>query len=245
MKYLQKTKIAIGALYGPPKIPFLAFEKIFDSLIYVYSRYQHTILLGDFNVNMLQDNSPEVRALNNHIIEPFDLVQLIKSPTRITETSSTLIDLILVSREENVLFSGACDAPGISDHHFTYLAYNIKKEKEKPKIVKTRCFKNFNFEGFGQYVEKLNWESIIGVGNINTKVTILENMINEALDKYAPFKTFTIRKSGNTPWIDEKIKGSMDERDKAKDSFNATGNETCHDIYRVLKNGVTKMMRDA
>ena len=239
----KKTKIAVGVFYKPPKIPYACFEKVFDSLLYIYSKYQNTILLGDFNVNMLNADSLEVRALNNFIIDPFELTQLVKSPTRITEKSSTLIDLMFVSKEENVLFSGSCDAPGISDHHFTYLAYNVKKEKFKPKIVKSRTFKNFDFEGFQRHAENINWESIIMVGDVNTKVTILENLINEALDPFAPVKTFTVRKPGGTPWITEEIKEKMDLRDKAKDSFNKTGDTKFFDAFKILRNGVTSLSR--
>ena len=239
----KKDKIAVGVLYKPPKIPHASFEKIFDNLISVYSKYQHTILLGDFNINMLHPESPEVKSLNDLIIEPFNLEQIIKSPTRISETSRTLIDLILVSKPENVLFSDVCDASGISDHHFTYLAYNIKKDKVKPRIVKARDFRNFDRDGFNNVIEHINWESIAFVGNVNTKVTILENFINQALDKYAPFKTFTVRKHGGTPWITDEIKEKMDERDKAKDTFNFTGDQKFFDMYKILKNGVISMMR--
>ena len=239
------AKIAVGVFYKPPKIPYACFEKVFDSLLFIHSKYQHTILLGDFNVNLMVPESLEARALNNFVTEPFDLKQLIKTPTRITETSKTLIDHIYVGREQNVLFAGATDAPGISDHHFTYVAYNIKKEKVKPKIIKTRDFKNFDLEGFKRYAEFINWESIIFVGDVNTKVTILENLINQALDPFAPYKTFTIRKPGGTPWISDEIKERMDQRDKAKDSFNKTGDQRFLDVFRILKNGVNSMLRKA
>ena len=241
----NKTKIAIGFFYKPPKIPYACFEKVFDSLLYIYSKYQHTLLVGDFNINMLTPESLEARALNNFITEPFDLKQLIGTPTRITQTSRTLIDLIFVSRENNVLFSGTADPPGINDHHFTYVVYNIKKEKMKPKVLSMRDFKNFDFEGFKNYAETINWESIIHVGDINTKVTVLENLINQALDPFAPFKTFTIRKPGGTPWLTTEIKEKMDRRDQAKDAFNTTGDERFLERFKVLKNGITSMLRKA
>ena len=241
----KNAKIAVGVFYKPPKIPYACLEKVFDSLLHIHTKYEHTIFLGDFNINMLEKESLEVKALNNFIIEPFDLTQLIKEPTRITQHSRTLIDLILVGKDENVLFSGCCDAPGISDHHFTYMAYNIKKEKFKPQIVKSRVFKNFDFKAFSEYTEKLNWESIISVSNINTKVTILENLIKQALDIFAPFKTFTIRKPGGTPWITDEIKEKMSERDKAKDAFNVTGDTKFHEAFKILRNGVTSMLRKA
>ena len=241
----KNAKIAVGVFYKPPKIPYACLEKVFDSLLHIHTKYEHTIFLGDFNINMLEKESLEVKALNNFIIEPFDLTQLIKEPTRITQHSRTLIDLILVGKDENVLFSGCFDAPGISDHHFTYMAYNIKKEKFKPQIVKSRVFKNFDFKAFSEYTEKLNWESIISVSNINTKVTILENLIKQALDIFAPFKTFTIRKPGGTPWITDEIKEKMSERDKAKDAFNVTGDTKFHEAFKILRNGVTSMLRKA
>ena len=243
----NKTKIAVGVFYKPPKIPYACFEKVFDSLLHIYSKYQHTILLGDFNINLMTPESLEAKALNNFITEPFDLKQLIETPTRITQTSRTLIDLIFVGNghEKNVLFSGTTDAPGISDHHFTYVAYNIKKEKAKPKVITCRDFKNFDFNGFNKAAENLNWESIIFVGDLNTKVTILENLINQALDPFAPFKTFTVRKPGGTPWISDEIKEKMDRRDEAKDSFNQTGDQRFYDVFKILKNGVNSMLRKA
>ena len=115
----------------------------------------------------------------------------------------------------------------------------------KPKVLNMRDFKNFDFEGFKNYAENINWESIIHVGDINTKVTILENLINQALDPFAPFKTFTIRKPGGTPWISAEIKEKMDRRDQAKDAFNTTGDERFLERFKVLKNGVNSMLRKA
>ena len=91
--------------------------------------------------------------LLDSFIEPFSLKQLVNKPTRITQTSSTLIDLILVTKPQNALFSGVCDAPGVSDHCFTYVAYSLKKEKFKPYTVTKRDFKNVNWDRFNHDVE--------------------------------------------------------------------------------------------
>ena len=104
-------KVAIGTLYKPPKIPCTAFVQAYDSLVHVYSKYEHTILCGDFNINMLNPNSYEAKTLIDNVIDPFTLTQLINTPTRIAENSKTLIDLLLVNNPKNVLFSRACNAP--------------------------------------------------------------------------------------------------------------------------------------
>ena len=80
-----KCKIAIGTLYKPPKIPCVVFREAYDSLIHIYSKYENTILAGDFNVNLLKNDSYESKVLADSIIEPFSLKQMVTSPTRITE----------------------------------------------------------------------------------------------------------------------------------------------------------------
>ena len=55
---------------------------------------ENIILLGDFNENML--NQRQCKNIKN-IMDTFNLNQLVLSPTRITETTETLIDLVLVS----------------------------------------------------------------------------------------------------------------------------------------------------
>ena len=239
------SKIAIGILYKPPKIPYNTFVQTYDSLLYIYSKYENAILVGDFNVNMLEPHSYDAKALTDYIIDPFGLTQLIKTPTRITEKSKTLIDLMLVNNNKNVLFSGACDAPGISDHFFTYMAYSIKKVKVKPKTIRKRDFRNFDFEGFKKAAEVAHFENIFIVDNIDDKVTILENTISDILDKFAPYRTFKVGKSTSTPWITEAIKAKMDARDQCKTAFNETGNKSYFDQYKTLKNQVTSMMRSS
>ena len=238
-----QSKIAIGTLYKPPRIPCGFFREAYDSLIHIYSKYEHTLLGGDFNINLLNTESYESRVLLDALIEPFSLTQMVKSPTRITDTSKTLIDLILVTRPENVLFTGVCDAPGISDHCFTYCAYNMKRVKSKPYVIRRRNFRNFDKNTFYQAIEMEPWENILHVTNIDDKVLILEKLINDVLDKFAPYKTFVVSNKSATPWITDEILEKMDERDGCKDKFSKTGENKYWDAYKFLRNKVTSMMR--
>ena len=239
------NKLAIGCLYKAPKIPCSVFVNSYDCLIQIYAKYDHTVLLGDFNVNMLDLNSNNSKILLDSIIEPFSLTQFIDKPTRITDKSKTLIDLIFANKPENVLFSSCCDAPGVSDHCITYVAYSLKKEKFKPYKVTKRDFKNVNWAEFHAAVENAPWENILVVNDINDMVTILENYINEILDKYAPFKTFVVKKPNFTPWINKDIRKIMNQRDSVKYDFNVTGNLETHELYKELRNKVTTLRRQA
>ena len=242
---VKHKKIAIGTLYKAPKIPCRVFQEAYESLMHIYTKYEDPILSGDFNVNMFRPESNEYKTLMDSIIEPFELTQLIKTPTRITDKSSTLIDLLLVKKPENVLFSGAVDAPGVSDHFLVYMAYSLKKENFKPISVTRRDFKNFDETGFIRAAETAMWENVFSVDSVNDKVTVFENVFTNLLDTFAPYKSFTIRKPNSTPWLTSEISEVMRERDANKAHFNRTGNTSFHQKYKFLRNKVTGMMRES
>ena len=242
---VNHKKIAIGTFYKAPNIPCKTFYDAYDSLTYIFSKYEDPILAGDFNVNMLNTESADFKKLSDSIIEPFDLKQIIDKPTRITDKSRTLIDLLLVKDLDKVKTFGLCDASGVSDHFLIYMAYNVKKPKFKPVTVTRRDFRKFDLPGFQAAAEIAHWENVFAVQDVNEKVTILENTINGLLDIFAPYKTFKITKPNSTPWLTDEIKQLMNKRDMFKHNFNLTGNKTFESNYKELRNRVTGMMRQS
>ena len=57
------------------------------------------IILGDLNLNMLGRNIDKDWL---HILNSFNLVQMVNMPTRVTKTTQTLIDHIYVTRPDYV-----------------------------------------------------------------------------------------------------------------------------------------------
>ena len=214
-------------------------------LTIVLPAIEDPILTGDFNVNMLDPDSLDFKKLNDSLIEPFNFKQIINKPTRITEKSKTLIDLLFGKDLDRVKTFGLCDASGVSDHFFIYMAYNIKKPKFKPITVTRRDFRKFDLPGFQRAAEVANWENVFAVQDVNDKVTILENTIHDLLDTFAPYKTFKTKKPNSTPWLTDEIKQVMNKRDMFKHNFNLTGNKTFQKNYKELRNKVTGMMRQS
>ncbi len=62
------------------------------------------IILGDFNKKWLDKSATKDK--NN--LENFNLTQLIKEPTRVTSTSQSLIDWILVTHPDRLLKQVSC-----------------------------------------------------------------------------------------------------------------------------------------
>lgn len=119
------VKMAVGVVYRSPLIPYSVFAAIHENIAFVTAKYEHCIIMGDMNIDHLKIDSSPLKFFNTYFTEPFALSQVIEQPTRITNTSSTLIDLMLTSNPENVKVHGVVDTPGISDHCLIFCAYSF------------------------------------------------------------------------------------------------------------------------
>ena len=93
-------------IYGPPNSNTDNFNLIKESIDRACNTNTINIIItGDFNVDI---SKPQ-----NKISEPnhqFNLPQLIVEPTHCTETSSSIIDIILVCNTTNILCSKVADS---------------------------------------------------------------------------------------------------------------------------------------
>ena len=241
-----KIKIAIGVIYKSPLIPYGVYANMHENLVAVTSKYEHCLLIGDMNIDFLKQSSSALKFFKSYVTEPFALTQVINQPTRVTSSTSTLIDLMLTSSPENVKVHGVVDTPGISDHCLTYLSYSIKKPKFKPKMVTRRDMRNFNTEKFLTDMANAHWEFVDAVedDDIENKVTIFENIHKDIIDRHAPMRTFRVTRPA-APWLTNEIKSLMDSRDKYKNKFNVDKNPDTEILFKHLRNKVTHAIRDS
>ena len=75
------------------------------------------LVLGDININYLSDCS--ITRQMRSMCDEASLTQMITVPTRVTQTSKTLIDHILTSDHGGFIETG-CLNVGVSDHHMVY-----------------------------------------------------------------------------------------------------------------------------
>ena len=146
-------------------------------------------ILGDFNINMYQNNkyivrndntisskflSSDIKNITNFAMHGFK--QLIKSPTHVTCSTSTLIDHILASFPARVSQKGVIDV-GISDHQLIYCTRKISR-LEFP-----------NYEPFD---------------DVNGAYWNFYQKIMTVIDKIAPYRNKRIK--GNTQkWFDSEL----------------------------------------
>ena len=88
----------------------------------------------------------------------FSLTQIIKDPTRVTDTSNSIIDHILCNNFENIYQSGVLDI-GLSDHSIIYCTRKLSQPTYyKHNTVKVRSIKPYDKDIFMSKLTEANWE---------------------------------------------------------------------------------------
>ena len=67
---------------------------------------QETILVSDFNSDLLTDNEPSLTSRLVDMINFFQLTQVIEEPSRVISDTQTLLDLLITIKPENIIKSG-------------------------------------------------------------------------------------------------------------------------------------------
>ena len=91
-------------------------------------------------------NNPNKRLLRSFAIEN-EIKQIVDEPTRITEHSRTLIDLIFVSDNHRIVQSGVIHA-SLSDNSVTFCVMKGGVPKLPPRKFEYHSFKNYNKDPF-------------------------------------------------------------------------------------------------
>ena len=99
--------ILFGLFYRPTNADGQNFSNIEDSIsLAIDTGISNLIVICDFNLNFL---NAQTRRKFDMLCTQFSLHQPIYQSTHYTEHSSSLIDIILVSNKDNLMFSGVGD----------------------------------------------------------------------------------------------------------------------------------------
>ena len=103
---LRGKTVLIGGFYRPPNSSAGYFDLIDESFDRaINAGIADTVILGDIIFNMFNASNNKMLDL----IQQYDLKQLIEEPTHFTENSASLLDLILVRNQKNIITSCVCD----------------------------------------------------------------------------------------------------------------------------------------
>ena len=247
---LPKTKpilICIG--YRPPKQH--NFFDLMESRLLEYDNLadREFYFLGDVNVNLQKHNKKQtgLNSVLNNWSSIFDLTQLITEPTRISDSSESLLDHIYVSNNEKIAQSGTINL-GLSDHSLIYCTRKtVKALFRRHNTVKLRSMKNYSADKLNSELRQLDWTDFYQCDDVDLALSIFSVSFTKILDKIAPIKCVRI-KQNTEPWITDEILQLIHNRDELLYKFRKFRNSKNSDIYSEyckIRNKVQRLVKQS
>ena len=234
--------VTVGNFYRPPSGDLkLAIDYMDDCMKIVQSDDDKIFLLGDFNVNFKNKSSPEFKSLD-FFVKVNSLSQLITKPTRITNNSKSLIDLVMTN-SKYISDSGTLDH-FISDHQPVF-AVKKKGRDHRPTVeFEGRSYRNFDRELFKTELLHDSWDDFYGMKDINKAWEHLLGRVEVILDKMCPLMKFKI-KNYRPEWVTDELIEQIKDRDYFYHKAKCTNNEDYWNIAKHLRNTTNANIRAA
>lgn len=237
---VNRSKVLIGIVYRPPDVHDITdIEQVITSLSV---DYQNVLLMGDFNHDLLSD---KVRKLVDLFCESVCLESIHNNfkPTHIDQShgSLSLIDYFLTVSKDSILFSDQFWIPGISDHSFIYVVYDLLTVS----LSKEFFFYNFNKVNNDELNHELNRTDFSAVSNANLiddKITIFNSIVLDLFQKHVPLCRLH-KKDEVNPWYNVECEQSRQLRDLAHQAYvddRTEGNKRVFRYYRNKYNGAVE-----
>ena len=241
------STILLVGVYRPPKAAgndyFSKLEDELSSLcMWAELQKQTVILMGDLNLNRMDTNKREGKLLID-LEESFNLTCLINSPTRITNVSSTLIDVLLTNRPDYFIKSGTFD-PEISDHCLIYGILNEKTIHHQPKTIMSRNLKSITFEPIAEELANAPWQVGEIFNDIDDRVDYWNGLISYVVDAHAPLRKKRVREI-DVPYMTLEWKNAIRRKRKYAQLYAKNKTAENYELKKKYRNLATKERRKA
>lgn len=233
LKVIVATSVwFIGCIYHSPSSSDAVFLDDFEELCEdVFLPNRCCILVGDFNLDLLS-NSFYVNKIKNTLLK-CGLKQLITEPTRITDTSETLIDFVITNKNNVVATVHTC--PKVTDHSTLSINFNNGNVQQEENVKKIRNLNSSKLDAIKLNIMACNWS--LGSVDVNFLYNEIITNCNTVIENVAPVETFNYKP--RLPWIDNEVYSKMKSRDIAYKSFRG-----CLDVDRTVKWEIYKKYRN-
>ena len=233
IKFPHSPPILICNLYRNGKSDDSWFQNFADMMDKIKITNHEIILLGDFNINLFNSH-----PYWESILDIYNLKQQIHNPTRVCDSTSTLIDHIYTNSESKI--SNANVSPsGVSDHFPILCTFLLKVPKpfnNSHVTIETRSFKHFDLNAFLNDLSTINFTPVYYEHNPNQTLDLFYDLFLPLLDKHAPIKKRRVKQRIRPGWLTNEIIEEMNLRDML--SKNKKSPE-----YKKQRNKVTALVR--
>ena len=232
---IDSQKLLFAAIYRPPNDK--QFIKNIESVLNIIHHRKNILLMGDLNIDLAKENLPLTISLNK-TLNNFNLTNTIRSFTRVTERSSTLIDHVITADCSKILKSNSFDAC-ISDHNLIYAVYKMHTDSSPPKTLIVRDYKNVNLDQLKEDFQSAPWQLIDLFDDVIDSLWCWEMLFNEIISDHVKTRKVKV-KTKNQPWMTGDIRKMLNKRYRLFQKAKRSGNDSLTwKAYKQMRNTCT------
>ena len=203
--------------------------------------------MGDFNVNTL----PHIRG--NLSVQEFKNIfaanycfPLINKPTRLTSTSSSLIDNIYSTMPA---LANGCDSGileiSISDHYGIFTVDKNTTILEEKTPTKKRSFCNKNIVNFCQALRRESWDSVYSCDDAQVAYSRFKRAIDMHFTSNFKFHTFAMTYKNRYPWLSAALRTQIKLKNAKHKEALKSNNQSVKDDYKYIKRELHSSLRNS
>ena len=249
--------LLVNCIYLPPSLSTDRLQTFLDTFTEAYCRAQSysstaIISLGDFNSGNIYLNHTGIRHSGitpfdqklKETMQMLDFSQIIDQPTRVTNNTNNLRDLIFTSNSNIVRHSGILSSFANLDHFPIYVELNLEPP---PTLNITGAFstiwdyQKMDVDLLTNTLLNTDWSNILSK-DIDTATSEFIAVLNNAASAAIP-KRHLKQKRDNKSWITSDLKRNIRKRDRLFKLAKETQSDSNWARWRYQRNVVTTMNR--
>ena len=243
----RHSKILVGIFYRSTRILNTKdwFDHLESLLGYINTTWDGLLVItGDMNIDMLTPTNDITKEYQS-LLDMFDLHQIINEPTRITRTSRTIIDHIVVNSPTNIAASGVIPCSIVSDHDGVYACVNVRVPRFKPRYKYIRNTKTFDKTAFINDFQTIPFAVAKSFDDPDDQLHIINKLVNECLEQHCPLIRTRVTRPP-APWMrTTNIENLKLQRDKLQEDALLTKSEDSWRLYQSVRNALKVEIRNA
>ena len=208
----KNTKtITLANVYRPPNGNLdRAIKTIEKGLRALVQPNDETVILGDFNIDYKNKNSPKFKKIK-FFERANALEQMICTTTRNSKTSSTILDMVFTNMKY-IKEAGTLDS-FLSDHQPIFLLKKkVKTTGRQEQQFEGRSYRHYNKQQFIDNVKAQKWDYFYDAADPMEAWDEMLGIINREANKQCPVRKYKIKH--NKPcWLTNEILEQMKDRD--------------------------------
>ena len=240
----KHSKALIGIMYRSKLILSESdwLERIESLLGYLTMSWDGLLFVtGDVNIDK-QKPSDNLTRNYQTLLEAFSLKQIVTKPTRVTRTSKTLIDHIVVNFPQNITYTDVIPCSMVGDHDAPFACINVRVPRFQPRFQFLRNERELDENAFKEYFSLLPLDEVYGLESPDDMVDALNSLMKDCLDRHAPLRRVKVTRPP-APWLQtEEIRQLQKDRDQLRAEVHKESGETSWAAFKDVRNKIKKKL---